>query len=93
MIATRDLQLKRQNVLNKDLGGKLLEQHSAMSEQALDLLDNAMDRLKLSARAYHRIIRLARTIADMENSHAIDQKHIAEAVQFRCLDRESVQRS
>ena len=53
------------------------------------LLNTAMKRLGLSARAYERIIRVARTIADLDNSNNIQSAHIAEAIQFRTLDRES----
>lgn len=51
------------------------------------LLREAVDRLELSARAYHRILKLARTIADLDGRDCIDEKHIAEAVQYRSLDR------
>ena len=51
------------------------------------MLDKAMKRLKLSARAYHRILKLARTIADISNSERIETPHLTEAVSYRSLDR------
>ena len=58
-----------------------------MTNEASKLLENVFDRLGLSARAYDRILKVARTVADMDGAKVIDKKHIAMAVQYRSLDR------
>lgn len=65
-----------------------LEKFCKIDEAGTTILKNAMDRMGLSARAYDRILKVARTIADIENSEKIESSHLAEAIQFRSLDRE-----
>ena len=66
---------------------KMLHQFAEPDAQSLDMLRIAMERLKLSARAYSRILKVARTIADLEGSEKVQTQHIAEAIGYRNLDR------
>ncbi|MBF0452694.1 MAG: YifB family Mg chelatase-like AAA ATPase [Candidatus Magnetomorum sp.] len=75
---------------NAQMSQKLLQQHCHLDEPSYGLLETASDRLGLSARAFHRIIKIARTIADLDQSHNIQPQHIAEAIQYRSLDRSQV---
>jgi magnesium chelatase family protein len=74
---------------NAQMRTKELKLHCELNDAGNSLLKNAMDRLGLSARAYDRILKVGRTIADMEDSLNIESHHIAEAIQFRSLDREN----
>ena len=67
--------------------GSDLDRHCHLHTKEQDLLRQAMERLNLSARAYHRILRVARTIADLENAAGIDAQHLSEAMGYRNLDR------
>lgn len=73
---------------NAQMESRLLHQYANPDEKGLNLLRTAMTRLNLSARAYDRILKVARTIADLEASEAIQPNHIAEAISYRNLDRE-----
>ena len=66
---------------------RMIHQFAEPNSQSLDMLRMAMERLSLSARAYSRILKVARTIADLEGSERVQSHHIAEAIGYRSLDR------
>ena len=72
---------------NAHMTPRLLKEHCALTPETHRLLEAAMERLGLSARAYHRILKLARTIADLEGEDHLAPAHVAEAIQYRSLDR------
>lgn len=89
----RKIQAKRfsefENIhYNAQMGVKQIRQFCKLDEASLQLLKTAMERLNLSARAYDRILKVARTIADLEGSEEINGNHISEAIQYRSLDRD-----
>jgi len=73
---------------NAQMGTKQIRQFCKLNESSKNLLKDAMQRLNLSARAYDRILKVARTIADLEQSENVVENHISEAIQYRSLDRE-----
>lgn len=73
---------------NAQMGSSMIRKHCYLSPTGQQLLKNAMERLGLSARAYDRILKVSRTIADLEGSSEIKNEHLAEAIQYRSLDRE-----
>ena len=80
-------QLERQGKTNSALAGKDLDRWCRPDAAAQGLLKQAIGRLNLSARAYHRVLKLARTIADLGKAHSIAAAHVAEAIQYRRMDR------
>jgi magnesium chelatase family protein len=66
---------------------RMLHEFAEPDAASLDMLRMAMERLKLSARAYNRILKVARTIADLAGSEKVESQHIAEAIGYRNLDR------
>lgn len=91
VIATRQRQLQRfvhDSIRNNaEMEASHIRNHCDVDSSCLQLLERAVQRLGMSARAYHRILKVARTIADMETVEHIQPRHIAEAIQYRSLDR------
>ncbi len=89
VVEARSLQWNRSGMLNASLSAQELKKQAPLSTHCQQLLKTAMEKLKLSARSYDRIIRVARTIADLEGKTNIETAHLSEAIQFRSLDREN----
>lgn len=87
VLDARARQLTRQNALNQHVTNQCLSEQSPLGEQELAFLDNAIDKLKLSARSYFKIVKVARTIADLDATEFVSCEHLAEAIGYRCLDR------
>jgi magnesium chelatase family protein len=92
VIAARNRQIERfkgekKMYCNAQMSPKLLRKHCAITADGEKLLANAVTRLGLSARAHDRILKVARTIADLEAAPGIEAKHLSEAIQYRTLDR------
>jgi magnesium chelatase family protein len=91
VVTSRQIQTQRFHktriYANAHMPARLIKQHCIPGPEAQRLLETAMERLGLSARAYHRILKIARTIADLEGEGAIGPAHVAEAIQYRTMDR------
>jgi len=92
VVAARDLQLERfrndrKIYANGQMKTRHIKKYCTLRPDAQTLLDAAMQKLGLSARAYTRILKVSRTVADLEGSEDIHSHHIAEAIQYRTLDR------
>ena len=87
VLKAREQQIKRQECINSALSVKEIEAYCSLTPQDNQLLKQAMDKLNLSARAYHRILKVARTIADLANSEPIESAHLMEALGYRKMDR------
>ncbi len=75
---------------NGQMTVRMVKKHCAVNGAAKDLLEQAVEKFALSARAYHRILKVSRTIADIEGDADIDESHVAEAIQYRVLDKKMV---
>ena len=74
---------------NSQMNSKMIQKYCELNDECTNLLKGAMEKLSLSARAHDRILKVARTIADLDNSQHIKEEHLAEAIQYRSLDREN----
>ena len=87
VLNAREMQYQRSGKANRELSGCELEEVCQLNEQSRVLLEGAMNRLGLSARAFHRVLRVARTIADLQQVETVSTQHITEALGYRKLDR------
>jgi magnesium chelatase family protein len=83
----RERQWLRANKINAALGTREIEQYCVLDDEQRSLMTRAMEKLGLSARAYHRVLKVARTIADLSGSDSILTAHLREALGYRNLDR------
>ena len=87
VVAARNIALARCGKANANLFANEVKQFCQLSEQGYQILEQAMDKFGLSHRAYHRILKLSLTIADLANSPSIEIAHLSEAISYRKLDR------
>jgi magnesium chelatase family protein len=94
VVKAREIQLHRFKnrkgiFCNAQMTGKMLHEYASLDQSGLKLLQTAMEKLNLSARAYDRILKVSRTIADLDGSEQVRPSHLAEAINYRNLDREN----
>ena len=91
VVRARHVQLQRfpteRIFCNAQMSPRLIRKYCAIDSASKGLLENVITRLGLSARAYDRILKVSRTLADLEGKEAIESQHVSEAIQYRTLDR------
>ena len=87
VIAARARQQARQGKCNRELTVSEIQKYCILDANSERLMKQVVDKFNLSARVYHRIIKVARTIADIEELDSISSTHLSEALTYRCLDR------
>ena len=87
MTAARSRQLARGGKINAALGVREIDRDAAPDDAGRQLLQTAMTRLGLSARAFHRVLKVARTIADLAGVHGVGAPQVAEALRYRPADQ------
>ena len=86
----RRLQLERSGIANAQLSNREIDKTCRLKPADRKLLEQAIERLGLSARAYHRVLKLARTIADLDSAEQVATRHLTEAINYRRLDRKNI---
>ena len=91
MLEARNIQKKRfagEGIFtNAEMSGRLLEKYCHLDDECSEVMGKIMDKTGLSARAYSRILKVARTIADLENEESLHPEYLAEAASYRFLDK------
>lgn len=87
VLKAREIQFARAGKINGQLSTREIERDCQLSEQDARFLESALAKLGLSVRAYHRILKVSRTIADLAAEKDIQQVHLAEALGYRAMDR------
>ncbi|HBO39271.1 MAG TPA: ATP-dependent protease, partial [Pasteurellaceae bacterium] len=87
ILKVREIQLVRRGKINAHLSGKEIEQDCKLTDGDALFLENALNKLGLSVRAYHRILKVSRTIADLGDEQQITRQHLSEALSYRAMDK------
>ncbi|GBU11636.1 magnesium chelatase family protein and transcriptional regulator [Enterobacterales bacterium] len=87
VIAARKIQLGRAGKINAHLSSSEVEKYCELRKEDAEFLESVLHKLGLSVRAWHRILKVARTLADLNNQSMIEKAHISEALSYRCMDR------